>query len=193
MIEGWTYSAGKGNVPTLGNVIKFYELSGYTPSDPSTDQGWTIMSMLKNWRSTGLGGDKIVSFVELETGNWHELQQAVQLFGGACIGLPLPDAVVPDSGSPDWTTIPWIYQPGMVPDPDNGHCVPIMAYKQTPEGQTAHFVSWAASMVMNRQFYENITDEAWAIVTADFIEADQQSPSGFDIAQLLSDLSLVIA
>jgi hypothetical protein len=194
-IEGWTYSAGKGSIPTLADVIKFYEISGYNPSDPSTDQGWSILPMLKNFRSTGIGGDKIVAFVQLETGNWHELTQSVVLFGSAVIGLNLPDAVVPDSpDAPDWTTIPWIWTPDMQPDPNNGHCVPIMAYKPNAEGGfIARFVSWAASMVMNRAFYENGTDEAWAVVTADFIEQDQQAPSGFNIAQLLSDLSLVIA
>src|ERR1700678_2143421 len=52
-IEGWTYSAGKGRVPTLADIIAFYEVSGYDPSDPATDQGWQILPMLKNFRSTG--------------------------------------------------------------------------------------------------------------------------------------------
>ena len=48
-------------------------------------------------------------------------------------------------------------------------------------------------MYMGPHFYANISDEAFAVVTEDWIEADGESPSGFDIAQLLADLSVVTA
>lgn len=193
MVENWTYNAGKGVVPSESDIIAFYENSGYVPGGPSTDNGWELLPALRNWRSKGIGGHMIAAFVQLKTGDWDELRRAIQLFGNVYIGLVLPDAVVPASGSPDWTTIPWLWRPGMSPDPNNGHCVPGMAYKQTDEGETCHFVSWAAVMVMNRTFYQNTTDEAYAVVSQDWIKANGESPSGFDIDQLLADLQAVTA
>jgi hypothetical protein len=194
MIENWTYNAGKGVQPAESDIITFYENSGYVPGDPSTDQGWLMLPALKNWRSKGIGGHKIVAFAKLQTGNWASFQQAIAIFGNVYIGVNLPDAVVPQSpDAPDWTTIPWIWDSSMSPDPNNGHCIPGMAYRQTDGGFNAHFVSWAAVMVMNRAFYQQASDEAYVAVTSDWIEADEKSPSGFDIAQLLADLAVVTA
>jgi hypothetical protein len=190
MIEGWTYSAGKGSIPTRNDVLKFYQLSGWNPSDPSTDQGWDILSMMKKFRTVGLGGDKIVGFMQLAPGNWNQLKQAIALFGSVCLGFALPDAVVPQAPGSDWTKIPWKWAPGMTPNQDNGHCVPAMAYTSTG---WADFESWAARMGFDQEFYENANDEGYAAVTQDFIKADGLSPSGFDIPQLLADQALVIA
>jgi len=190
MVENWTFYSGKGVVPTLADVIAFYEFSGYNPSDPSTDQGWDLLAALKVWRTNGLGGHKIAAFVQLETGNWTQLRQAIALFGNAYLGFALPDAVVPDApGAPDWTSIPWIWTPDMSPDQNNGHCISAMACSTT----WTDFISWAAKMGFDQAFYGNASDEAYAVVTQDWIEADGESPSGFDLAQLLADLQAVTA
>jgi hypothetical protein len=192
MLQNWTSYAGKYFQPTDQDVIAFYEFSGFDPADPSSDQGWDLLSALKVWRTSGLACHQIAAFVQLTTGNWNELQQAIALFGNAYIGVALPDAVVPDTGV-DWTTIPWIWTPGMTQNSANGHCIPAMGYESNNEGSTCRFVSWAARMVMGKEFYENITDECFAVVTSDWIEADGQSPSGFDLATLQADLALVTA
>jgi hypothetical protein len=189
MIENWTFTAGKGVIPTDGDIINFYKNSGYVPGDPSTDQGWDLLSALKVWRSTGIAGHKVVAFVQLDTGNWDQLRQAIYLFGNAYLGFALPDAVVPDDAPDSWTSIPWIWTPDMSPDQDNGHCIPAMACSTT----WTDFVSWAAKMGFDQAFYENASDEAYAVVTQDWIEADGKSPSGFDVAQLQADLRAVTA
>jgi hypothetical protein len=191
MVAQWTTYADKPFLPSDAQVVKFYEFSGYNPADPDSDQGWDLLSALKAWRTSGLAGHKIVAFVQLETGNLVELAQAISLFGNAYIGVALPDDVLPNDPSINWTTIPWSWESGMTQNPDNGHCVPVMAYTK---GLTdLPFVSWAAKMYMGPHFYENISDEAFAVVTEDWIEADGKSPSGFDIAQLLADLAVVTA
>jgi hypothetical protein len=187
MVEQWTLYADKGFLPSLAEVIAFYEYSGYKPGDPSTDQGWDLLAALKVWRSTGIGAHKIAAFVQLKTGDWNELRQSIALFGNAYLGFSLPDAVVPEAPGADWTTIPWVWTPGMAPDQNNGHCVPAMACSTT----WADFVSWAAKMGFNQEFYENASDEAYAVVTQDWIEADGKAPSGFDLAQLTADLAAI--
>jgi hypothetical protein len=189
MIEGWTEYAGKFFQPSESDIIAFYEFSGYTPGDPSSDQGWELLPALNVWRQTGIAGHKIVAYAQLTTGDYGELRQAVAVFGNAYIGLNLPDYVVPDSGSPDWTTIPWFYQDGQPADPNNGHCVPVMKY--SAEKKRAWFISWAAEMVMNPPFYSAYSDEAYVAITEDWIAVDNESPSGFDMAQLMADLTAV--
>lgn len=196
MVMNWTEYAGALATPTETQIVDFYSNSGYVPGQPSTDQGWDLLPALKVWKTNGIGGGgqhKIVAYVELTTGSWGELRQAVTLFGNAYVGFQLPDYVVPEGpGAPDWTEIPWVYQNGAQPDPNNGHCIPIMAYAPADSGdalgQHGRFVSWAAVMHMNAPFYENFSDEAYAVVTQDWIEKDGLSPSGFDTAQLLADL-----
>jgi hypothetical protein len=189
MVQNWTCYAGKIATPTLADVIKFYEFSGYDPADPSTDQGWDLLAMMKKFRTDGLGGHKIEAFAQLTTGNWAQLKRAISTFGNVCIGFALPDAVVPEDPSADWTKIPWVWTPDMAPDSNNGHCVPAMAYSNN----WVDFVSWAAKMGMNPEFYEECSDEAYVAITEDWIEADGKSPSGFDLAQLQADLAEVTA
>lgn len=188
MIEGWTEYAGKFFQPSESDVIAFYEFSGYTPGNPSTDQGWELVPALNVWRQTGIAGHKIAAYAQLITGDYGQLRQAVALFGNAYVGLNLPDYVVPNDGA-DWTTIPWIYQEGQPPDQNNGHCVPVMKY--SAEKKRAWFISWGAEMLMNPSFYANYSDEAYVVITEDWIKADQESPSGFDITQLMADLTEV--
>lgn len=187
MIQNWTTYAGKSFMPAPSDVLKFYEHSGYNPSDPSSDQGWELLPALKVWRKQGISGHKIVAFAQLTTGNWAQLKRAISIFGNVYIGLALPDFVVPQDGS-DWTKINWILRPGGRPNPDNGHCVPAMAYSA---GWVVP-VSWGARMPgMNPLFYEACCDEAYVAITEDWIEQNGKSPSGFDIAQLTADLAQV--
>ena len=186
MIQNWSAYSGKDFTPTLEDIITFYEFSGYNPNDPSTDQGWELLPALKAWRNFGIAGHKITAFVQLETGNFEQLRQAIALFGNAYLGFALPDFVVPLTSPIDWTQIPWIWQEGAVPNPSNGHCVPAMGYNKK---KWVNFVSWAARMGMDEEFYKNSSDEAFAVLSPDWIEMDGLSPSGFDTEQLLKDLA----
>lgn len=194
MEQIWSYNSGLDITPTEDEIVTLYENSGYIPGQPSTDNGWEILPMLKNLRSKGLGGRKIVAFAQLETGNWEQLELAIALFGAPCLGFALPDGVVPQGpDAPDWTTIPWIWEEGWSPNQNNGHCVPVGSYRKKDDGYVAHTVSWAAVMVMNRAFYQGCSDEAWVVFTKDWLDADAKSPSGLDTATLLADLAEVTA
>jgi hypothetical protein len=184
----WSRYAGKPIIPSNSEVLTAYEaIGGYVPGDPSTDNGSDLLTALKYYRQRGF----ITAFMQLERGNWLELQQAIAIFGGVYIGIQLPNAVVPQGpGAPDWTDIPWKWEGSMVPNPENGHCVPAMRYLQGADYWN-NFISWGQRMGMNQAFYVNCSDEAYAIVTPEWIEANGKSPSGFDLAQLLANLQSV--
>jgi hypothetical protein len=44
---------------------------------------------------------------------------------------------------------------------------------------------------MGTRFLEHYVDEAWAIVSPDFLDATGQSPQGFNLAQLTADLAQI--
>ena len=87
-------------------------------------------------------------------------------------------------------TVPWVVPPGgpvgdAAPNPDNGHCIPAVSYDA--EGLTA--VTWGASKSMSWQFFDAYADEAFAVVSHNFIERTGQTPAGFSLATLEQDLA----
>ena len=92
IIQAWTANAGPKEVVLPDQtILKTYEaVTGYKPSEPSTDRGAVELDVLKYWRKTGVGGYKIDAFVALEPRNHAHIQAAVDLFGGSYIGLALP-------------------------------------------------------------------------------------------------------
>lgn len=70
------------------------------------------------------------------------------------------------------------------PNPDNGHCIPALAYDQ----RFIYFVTWGAIKTMTWQFYDAYADEAYAVLRRDGIERVGTSPSGFNMAALQQDL-----
>ena len=67
-----------------------------------------MLSVLKYWRSSGLGGDKIMAFAQLEPRNVNEVKDAVSIFGGCYIGVELPKFAINAS---DIATVPWVVPP----------------------------------------------------------------------------------
>jgi hypothetical protein len=95
------------------------------------------------------------------------------------------------NGNPVWN----LYQGGSTqgdgqPYSWGGHCVPIVGYGFDQDNNTgSEVVSWGQIFDMTWGFFSVYCDEAYAIITQDWIEANGQSPSGFDIAALQADLA----
>jgi len=187
MIEEWT--ANTGPIEILGDpvILKAYNHFAHG----NADAGANMLDVLKYWRKTGIGKDKISAFAQLEPQSDVQLQDAVSIFGNCYIGLELPDfAVPPDT---DFLTIPWLVPPGgavgnAAPDPNNGHCVPAVAYDQ----RFIYVVTWGAIKTMSWQFYDAYADEAFAVLSTDWINKQVgTAPSGFDMQALEADLAQV--
>ena len=144
-----------------------------------------MLTALKYWRKTGIAGHKIAAFISLKPGNQTELEQAIALFGNVYLGFALPLSAQNqerweiDDGDPQ----------AAVPGSWGGHCVPGVQYE--PNLRTA--VSWGGLLQFTANFYARYCDEAYAVLSQDWIEANGKSPSGFDLAQLQADLAEVTA
>lgn len=50
-------------------------------------------------------------------------------------------------------------------------------------------VTWGALQVMTWSFWEAYCDEAYAILSADYLNGNEQAPQGFSMQQLQTDLA----
>lgn len=197
-IEQWTqYAQANVSVPTDAQILQAYEaVSGYNPNKPNSDNGAVVLDVLNYWRQTGIGGHKIVAYASIALNNPVEFQQAVTLFGNVYLGIGLPvSAQVPridGNGMPIWEV------PKQGPFGDGqpfswgGHAIPLVGYKSNlaPNGG-GRVVSWGQLYDVTWNFLQAYCDEAYAIVTQDWIEANGKSPSGFNVVQLLDDLNAI--
>jgi hypothetical protein len=195
MIEQWTTYAGSPFTPTDTEILDAYEaVSGYSPDKPDSDNGAVILDVLNYWRKTGIGGDKIAAYVAVDPTNHVEIEQAVALFGNCYIGVGLPitaqNPIQGFNGNPCWS----MPEGGPVGDGApyswGGHAIPIVGYGIDGEGNKGvEIVTWGQIYDATWGFLSLYCDEAYAVLSQDWIEKDKQSPSGFDVAQLQSDLT----
>lgn len=171
MIQAWTASCGNERTPKDSEVLKFYE--HFTP--PGPENGCDMLTVLKYWRSHGLGKDRIAAFTQLEPRNTNQVKDAIWLFGACYIGVELPKFAL---NAPDLLKVPWVVPAqGPVgdgaPDPAGGHCIPAVAY----DSRNLYVVTWGAIKPMSWQFYHDYADEAYAILSVDFFNKHHESAS----------------
>lgn len=183
MIQNWTANASKEVTPPPEVVLGFYEHFVGTPPPP--DDGLDMLSVLKYWRQTGLDSHKIEAFAAVKLGSMAEAQAAVDLLGSLYIGVALPDFATQG----DMVTVPWVLPAtGAVGDaaqnPANGHCIPAVGY----DAHNLFVVTWGALKSMSWEFYTAYADEAFAVMSEDFIGPGGKTPGGLDVTALREDL-----
>lgn len=185
MIEAWTrYGSGTEISVTDQDILAAYEnISGYDPSTGANDNGAVELDVLNYWRQHGVGGHKIRAFAKINHRNLTEVRQAINLFGGIYIGIQVPQSAEDQfaAGQP-WT--PVCGSPIL-----GGHAVPVGAY----DTRTFTCVTWGRTQPMSNRWWRRYVEEAWAIVTLDFLDAHGHDPQGLDLHQLLADLAHVTA
>jgi hypothetical protein len=163
-------------------ALQYYEQwDGYNPADPSTDQGGICLDVLKDWQQNTFAGHRILAFASALPGNPLHIKEAINLFGGVYIGFNMPQFAMPPDGS-----LPAVWD--ATPTGDNtiigGHCVFVCAYDAS--GLTC--VTWGQLQRMTWAFWAQFVDEAYCVISPDFINKHDLSPSGFNLNQLLAEL-----
>jgi hypothetical protein len=188
LIMEWTANAGKKIVtPTDKEIIAAYSaITGYNPVTGANDNGANEIDVLNYWRQTGIAKDKIGAYVALEPSNHTHIMDSVYIFEGCYIGLQLPKSAQAQTQNNQ----PWSVPPGGptgdgAPGSWGGHAVPVVAYDQ--RGVTV--VTWGALQVMTWSFWEAYCDEAYAILSTDYINGKKEAPQGFSMQQLQADLA----
>jgi hypothetical protein len=187
MIQQWTTYSGAPFVPSDAQIVQAYSaISGYDPATGANDNGVAMLDMLNYWRRAGIAGRKIRAFAALEPGNQIHVEETLFLFGNIACGLALPAFAGEEE---DLWSIPPTVLPGEdEPGSWGGHMVPIVTYDRL--GLTC--VTWGGLMRMTWPFFRRYCDEAYAVLSDDWIDtARHLSASNFDLAALTADLPLV--
>jgi len=183
MIQNWTANANGEVTPPTGAVVKFYE--HFVGDPPPPDAGCNMLQVLNYWRKAGLARHNINAYAAIKLKNQAEAMSALYLFGSVYIGVELPDFAVES----DMLAVPWVVPPGgpegnAAPNPNNGHCIPAVAYDEN----NLTVITWGEPKTMSWDFYNAYTDEAFAVLSQDFIEKSGTDLGGFDLAALEADL-----
>jgi len=179
----WSANANPpGSQPTLAQI-----LAAYNVVDGGVDQGADMLTVLQYWQQTGIGSDKIGPYLEIDQANHDEVMYAVDELGGVYLGVELPDFAVQG----DMLTTPWALPAGSTsyppPDPNNGHCIAIVGY----DADWLYVVTWGEVKQMAWGFFDAYADEAFAVVSPDWVDPAGESPSGLNMAQLQADLTAI--
>ena len=188
MIMEWTVNTGAEVVIPDPDILKFYNHFAHGRANA----GANMLDVLTFWRKQGLDQHSIIAFTQLEPRSEIQAKDAVNLFGNCYIGIALPDFTVPDGK--DFLKIPWVVPPkgpvgNAAPNPENGHCIPAVAYDQ----RNLYVVTWGALKPMSWQFYKTYADESYAVLSQDWIDQKHggKAPVGFDLKTLKADLKKI--
>jgi hypothetical protein len=187
----WTSNAqSKIFTPSDAQIIAAYSaVTGYNPKTGANDNGAQEIDVLNYWRQTGIAGHKIQAFLALEPSNDTHIMDGTWIFGGCYIGLALPkSAQAQTSNKQIWSVPPGGTGGDGAPGSWGGHAVPVVAY----DSRSLTVVTWGALQTMTWGFWAAYCDEAYAILSPDFLEQKKGqpvTPDGFNVQQLLADLS----
>jgi hypothetical protein len=184
VIQAWTAYAGTEATINDFDVLAAYEaVSGYNPATGANDNGAAEQDVLNYWRKTGVGGHKILAFAQLEDlENLTMAKQAVDLFGSLYIGLDIPDTAMQQFMAGE----PWDVVKGA--QIEGGHAVPVQ-YWGTNEAGEIGVVTWGKLQRMTRAFWRAYVEEAWVVISQDWLNANGDTIEGFDLAQLEADFT----
>jgi hypothetical protein len=183
MIEAWTQYAGTGAVEvTTEQLLAAYSaVTGFNPADPNTDQGTNIQDALNYWRTTGVAGHKIVVFAKVDHTSPTEVEAAINLFGSLAVGVNLPaSAQTQFNAGQEWTVVDGSPIEG-------GHAIHAGAYDTA--AKDARITTWGAVQTLDDPWWTSYVEEAWVVVTPEWVAATGQSPSGLDLTGLGEDFA----
>lgn len=185
LIEEWTANATSEVTLSDDIIISAYSaITGYDPQTGENDNGAVELDVLNYWRNTGIGNRKIEAFVALEPRNVDHVRVAVNLFGGCYIGLALP---ISAQRQRIWAVPPGGPSGQGAPGSWGGHAVPVVAYDL--RGLTC--VTWGSLKRMTWEFWKAYCDEAYALLSPDWLTAQNTNPAGIDLTTLQQDLQQV--
>lgn len=196
LVQAWV-AAVTGRRPHISNdvVLKFYELvSGYVPGDESTDQGANMRDVLRAWSKVGFDDHAITAFARVaapdqdknELVDSGKLSQSLWAFGGLYLGLNLPLSAQDQINQGEvWDVV---HSERGTAGSWGGHAVNGIGYDQGG----LYVITWGRRQYMTTAFITTYVDEAWAIISPDWLGAGK-TPDGFDLAALESDLAALRA
>jgi hypothetical protein len=178
LINAWT--SGK-TIPPDYIIQKVYsDISGYDPTTGNKDDGCVELDVLNYWHKTGINGDTIGAFAEVNIKKEADIKAALYLFNGLYIGVNLPSSAEYQfqKGEP-WKVVKGAQIVG-------GHCIVLVAYDET----YYYAVTWGDIVKIEKAWLKKYMDEAYAIISQDYIQGGK-TLQGYNIPALTTDMRLI--
>jgi hypothetical protein len=174
MRMNWRAVADAGNplIVTTEQVLADYAAgTGYDPVSGANDNGAVLTDVLKQYN------DK---YVTLDVQNVEQIKAAIFIFGAVYLGFGVPQSMVDQLGhgiDPTWEFLPNDKPSG------EGHCVVVFGYGRAGVPPC----SWGKIYHTPWEFWLQNVDEAYAVISPEWIKHSGVSPSGLDLTGLLAD------
>lgn len=182
-IQAWTaYSKGLVTLP-VNAVLSLYEAMGYVPGNPATDKGAIEHDVLNYVQRVGIGGHKILTYAQVDHKNPDEMKAALYLFGSVYLGASMPQSALDQTG----TGQPWSVLTGS--PIVGGHCFVLQRWDvaQAP----MDVVTWGQLQRMTIEWWMDYGDEAWVMVSDDWLQSNGRTITGVDLVGLGDQFSVI--
>lgn len=170
-------------IPDSEIQTAYSAVSGYDPATGANDNGALISSALEYDRTVGVGGYRNQAYGGVDISNLDRIKQAIYLFGGALVGVNLPNTAEQQTDAGQAWTVPWFYS--IV----GGHCIWLAAY----DADWFWAITWGQVQGITPEFLAKFLDEAWALVDPLFVGPAGETPSLLQLPQLVADLPAIAA
>jgi hypothetical protein len=185
----WSSCHGAPVEPSVDEVVAAYSaVSGYRPSDPTTDRGADMLAVLKHWRNVGIAGRRARAFVKLDHESQLQVMTAINLFGGIYVGAMLPRAVaavlpftwwdLPSNGrlEGDARIGSW-----------GGHCMAALGYSRLG----VLLATWGRRQWVTWGWFTTYCDEAYGVLDDLWSSPNEPAPNGLDVETLERDVAAI--
>ena len=182
-----TAHRGKGMMvtPTMADIFAMYAAicPGFSPGPPPVnDNGAAITDALNYMLLTGLAGEKIDGWAEIDPSNVENIKRGIHIFGSVNIGVNLPQSAMDQTNAGQaWDVV--ADDGGIL----GGHCVVLMGYGA--DGCTA--ITWGQLQQITWAWFAAYCQEAYVELASDWIAASGLAPNSLDMATLTADLALL--
>ena len=178
-----TYGRGATVTVSDDDVLATYEaVSGYNPATGANDNGARMQDVLAYWRKTGIAGHQILAFAQVDQKSVAQLDAGLATFGSLYVGINFPESAMTQFSHGQ----PW----DVVPDAtiEGGHAIHVGYYGPDDEVNWK-LVTWGAVQGMTQRFWDEYVEEAWVVITPEWLSANGTSPGGLDLTALGKDLA----
>jgi hypothetical protein len=187
LAQVWLANASKIDwTPTDDNAIALYTA---TSDYPEEDDGTTEARVLQYWKETGIQtsiGTETILFASVNPQNPDEMKLAIENFGGVYIGVALPIAAQTMS---TWDMSAQGTEGAGAPGSWGGHAVCIPKYDES----VYTCVTWGNLLDITPAFINTYCDEAYVLISEDWLSDSGISPPGLNMASLRAEMASLSA
>lgn len=184
-LRTWTYNVSEEIMLSDKQVIDNYSAeSGYNPENPSSDQGGVETEVLRKWCIDGYetpsGNIKLNDFGYVNPKDTDNVKRAIYLFGGLYIGLSLPQYSL-EIPNGVWDIQYFNNQIA------GGHAVYLHGF----DDSYLYLNTWGSEWKMTWSFFEKYCDEAYGLISNEWINKNATSPLGESLNILIQELNSI--